>query len=842
MKKFLFPALALGLVMTSCQSDEPFAPGMGEEVQATFTISVPDAMGTRAGEVNSALGGFSNGAGNLNYTVALLRAEDDVVMWSSKTPASVNGKSATFNPTVVQGYTYKIVAYATFDSAIDAPTVGSVIPADSGLGAISTLEGINNESEDAYFCNTTILGASSMEATLKRPFGKLRLVAEDYDKFHDLGLEVANVKVTYGGAVVMNTQFDASTKAFEGTATSKVFEFAGETSYSEEANKDTNGVYTVFTDYLPASETGETMYPFEIEVTYKNSKGTYTRTFAQDIPVKRNYLTTLRGDFFTTEAALTLTVDEMFANEEEYGTEGNLYIVDVQNTFDSVIEKIKNDKPEYATITLKADATHVTNAGHGSDALYNAGVAKQVTINGNGHTLTFTGAGVGEFGVKDGLLVLNDLNIVDNSVSYNEGAWELTYLEMASVKATNVNFMDEITLEGEVAEFKDCTFLSNEENVYAAWISSGSVAFEKCHFTGYRGLKMHEDYGSEIKKVVVNECVFENITKKPGIAIGDLNADTEVVITNNEFIMCQAGDQGNYMYETDTNVNTFNFTEENNDVISKTETIANATELKNVLTSAGLAGAGSTVVNITSDIDMTGIAWTPVKINGYNGADIVYVNGNNHKIKGLTAGLFAGGFAGGSGIIINDLTIENSTIVADNTQGYGAFVGCADSMDKIELNNCHLINSSIITPNDGANESRIGGLIGWTAGYNNQNDGPVDSYINVKNCSVVNCVLKGAGSIGAIVGHAGANAATFTTIENCTVKNCNLTSTDDGGWRVGVVVGTANNGQCVINNITESGNVLSQTGKTAPAGQSNLYGRFVPAGTGTLVIDGVAIN
>ena len=218
------------------------------------------------------------------------------------------------------------------------------------------------------------------------------------------------------------------------------------------------------------------------------------------------------------------------------------------------------------------------------------------------------------------------------------------------------------------------------------------------------------------------------------------------------------------------------------------------------------------------------------------------MNGNNHKIKGLTAGLFAGGFAGGSGIIINDLTIENSTIVANNTQGYGAFVGCADSMDKIELNNCHLINSTIITPNDGANESRIGGLIGWTAGYGNPNDGPVDSYINVKNCSVVKCVLKGAGSIGAIVGHAGANKATYTTIENCTVKDCELTSTDDGAWRVGVVVGTANNGQCVINNITESGNVLSQTGKTAPVGQSNLYGRFVPAGTGTLVIDGVAIN
>lgn len=834
MKKFLFPALALGLVMTSCQSDEPFAPGMGEEVQATFTISVPDAMGTRAADHSSAEGGFSNREGRqLNYTVALLN-QNDKVMYSETCQS--DGETATFHPTVVQGYTYKVVAYATFGNAVDPSAINEAFDGNDALASIATLKGISDESEDAYYCfDTEVLGGAEMSATLKRPFGKLRLVATDYDKLKALGTDVASVKVTYGENVVMETHFNAMAEAFGGKATSKEFE-ANKATYAEAANE-----LTVFTDYLPASKTGETMYPFTIVTTYTNGE-TYTRTFAQDIPVKRNYLTTLRGDFFTTEAALTLTVDEMFENEEEYGTEGNLYIVDAQNSFDSVIEKIANDKPEYATITLKADATHVTNAGHGSDALYNAGVAKQVTINGNGHTLTFTGAGVGEFGVKDGLLVLNDLNIVDNSVSYNEGAWELTYLEMASVKATNVNFKDEITLEGEVAEFKDCTFLSNEENVYAAWISSGSVAFEKCHFTGWRGLKMHEDYGSEIKKVVVNECVFENITKKPGIAIGDLNADTEVVITNNEFIMCQAGDQGNYMYETDTDVTTFKFTEKNNDVISKTETIATATQLKDVLTSAGLAGAGSTVINITSDIDMTGIAWTPVKINGYNGADIVYVNGNNHKIKGLTAGLFAGGFAGGSGIIINDLTIENSTIVADNTQGYGAFVGCADSMDKIELNNCHLINSSIITPNDGANESRIGGLIGWTAGYNNQNDGPVDSYINVKNCSVVNCVLKGAGSIGAIVGHAGANAATFTTIENCTVKNCNLTSTDDGGWRVGVVVGTANNGQCVINNITESGNVLSQTGKTAPVGQSNLYGRFVPAGTGTLVIDGVAIN
>lgn len=240
---------------------------------------------------------------------------------------------------------------------------------------------------------------------------------------------------------------------------------------------------------------------------------------------------------------------------------------------------------------------------------------------------------------------------------------------------------------------------------------------------------------------------------------------------------------------------------------------------------------------------MTGQEWTPIEVDGYHGADIVTIDGKGHTITGLTASLFAGGFAGGSGIVIKNLTIADSNIVADDTQGYGAFVNCADSMDVITLVNCHLVDSSIITPNDGANESRIGGLIGWTAGYNNQNDGPVDSYITVKNCSVTGCTFKGAGSIGGICGHAGANAATFTTIENCTITNNTLISTDDGGWRVGVVVGTANNGQCVINNITESGNTLQQVGKTAPEGEKrNYYGRFVPAGSGHLTIDGVAIQ
>ncbi len=163
-------------------------------------------------------------------------------------------------------------------------------------------------------------------------------------------------------------------------------------------------------------------------------------------------------------------------------------------------------------------------------------------------------------------------------------------------------------------------------------------------------------------------------------------------------------------------------------------------------------------------------------------------------------------------------------------------------MEEITLINCHLINSSIITPNDGANESRMGGLVGWTSGYSNVNDGPVKTYVNIKDCSVVGCTIKGAGSIGGICGHAGASDWTYTTIENCTVTGNTLISTDTGSWRVGVAVGTANVGQVTVNNLTENGNTLVQGDKVAPTGVRSYVGRLSLGTTGSFVVDGVAIT
>lgn len=273
------------------------------------------------------------------------------------------------------------------------------------------------------------------------------------------------------------------------------------------------------------------------------------------------------------------------------------------------------------------------------------------------------------------------------------------------------------------------------------------------------------------------------------------------------------------------------------DVVS----VGTAADLQQMLTQLTSSGAGDNVVNITSDINIGSVQWVSPVIQGYTGADVITINGNGHTITGLNAPLISSGFAGGCGVIIKDLTIKNAEFDASaayEETGVGAFICAVDSMDMITLSNCHLIDSKITG-------SRTGGLVGWTSGYNTPNDGPVDTYVTITDCSVVGCEIIGYGTVGAINGHAGANAATFTKIEGCTVTDNTLISYDDS-YRVGIVLGTANVGQVTINDITESGNTVKQINGSIeiprPDGQSPLYGRTVLGTTGSLTIDGVSIS
>ena len=216
-----------------------------------------------------------------------------------------------------------------------------------------------------------------------------------------------------------------------------------------------------------------------------------------------------------------------------------------------------------------------TGASHGSTP-FGAEDINSVTIVGAGaenSSITFVGSGVGPVRANGtGVLTVKDVTVIDETVSYAENSWEFGYLEIGTenseVVFENVVFESAIMIGGAKASFINCTFKSPVANEYAVWVDNGNVSFEGCTFVGNRGLKIHEDYGTEIVEVTVNNCTFDSLTKKPGIAIGTLNAATTVEILNSKFINCQAGDQNLYMYETDTDLSTITFVNKNNQVIN----------------------------------------------------------------------------------------------------------------------------------------------------------------------------------------------------------------------------------------------------------------------------------
>ena len=554
-------------------------------------------------------------------------------------------------------------------------------------------------------------------------------------------------------------------------------------------------------------------------------------------------------DIPTINLGITLNATQLAYEEDSFGPdydEDAFYYDALATTEAELVAAVADPDVKVIAISGKVPFT-AASAGASTDmgGVTLVGITDDATLE-----VVGTGGGLSNVNMKN-------LSVIDSTfyTSENgENAWEFTYLELEGTNTfKNVVFTDGVFFEGDNTCI-NCTFMGHDNDsseygtttMYGAWVYDGKASFTGCSFSGTRGLKVADQYsGSDVNDVVVDNCTFGPLTEKPGIAVDNRLGALKLVIKNSNFAGTQPGDGASnadngvpYIYENDNRTPAVTEIVLENNLVSMYYDVNSASDLATELGKAGAAGAGNTVIRLNADLNMTGINWTPISVDGYHGADIVTIDGQGHTITGLTAPLFAGGFAGGSGIVIKDLTIADSEIVSKNTLGSGAFIESVDSMALITLTNCHLKNSTVT----GGAGSRTGGLIGWTAGYNNVNDGPVKTYVTIEDCSVIECTITCDGSVGGIYGHAGNNAWTYSTVKNCTVKDCKLNSTDDGDWRVGVVVGTANVGELTISGITASGNTLTQTGKTAPAGQSDLYGRFVPGSTGKLTIDGVAIN
>lgn len=430
--------------------------------------------------------------------------------------------------------------------------------------------------------------------------------------------------------------------------------------------------------------------------------------------------------------------------------------------------------------------------------------------------------------------------------------------------------------------FDRCQFTNDTSGKFNLWNYGGNTEVKGSTFTGTRGIKTYNEGDLDVAPTVtVTDTSFDGLTEKAAIVASKPTNITLTTVTatdctkgllqkdiegskGEQKVTIEANGTGisgdfNITAQKDAEAakNEFNITAGtfpggiNNDYLApganfdattgevKMSYVAKIGDTEYPTLADAFAATdktGDTVIELLDDINMTGKSWTPVSVDGYYGQGVITLNGNGKTITGLSAPLFAGGFAGKSGIVIKDLTIAGADINdTTNAQGIGAFINCVDSMTRIELDNCHLKNSKIVSTGG----ARVGGLIGWTSGYNNPNDGPVDTKVTLTNCSVENVTIEANGSVGGLIGHAGANPATYHTITGCTVKDSTLKCTETGkSWRVGDLVGTANVGQVTVDAATSaSQNSLTQENADPQKPEDSIFGRKEVGTAGLVIID-----
>ena len=307
-----------------------------------------------------------------------------------------------------------------------------------------------------------------------------------------------------------------------------------------------------------------------------------------------------------------------------------------------------------------------------------------------------------------------------------------------------------------------------------------------------------------------NGCVATiKLTKgKVGISkdsiIGKLDLSTavaEAAVVNNGIVFNV--DKGN---NTTTTINVS--TKPSNEVIE----IGTADALIN-LAAAQNQGMFESALNIkiTADIDLTGRTWTPFgdafdpSANATNNqkkyAFTGSIDGNNHKIVGLSSDGYVGG---------KSFSIQASS---DNGTPFGLITYAVGDIT---------IKNLSIEANVTGNWSGVSAFIGV---YSQQYSGNEPDTISFINC-VANGSLQGQEKVGGFIGTSYLSLGTdskcaFVTLEGC-INNASITGKKEGTCRIGGLVGTMNADDSrstqtynTFKNCVNNGNVIGTKANTA---------------------------
>ena len=336
LKKVMY---GMSFLLAGCQAEELFedgavAPGDGN---VTFTVSAPEAMPeSRAvlGEnSNSALGGVTNvntEEYDLRYQLAVYRVEngDYVEAVSPQMKIVDKYEPVTYSLRLTPNRNYQVVVWADFvrEGETEDLHYNTSDFRNIQVPELPDKYILNDESKDAYFTTVPVSveeDAVTEDLVLKRPFAKVRVITTDWG-YENLEMP-DNFKVTYYGCkrfVNLDPVLGVSSYDKLGDAG-----LSGFTATIDKAEKDyaqgydaSEGNRTVIVDYLMTDLEEQTPIHMTIEA-LDGETLIASHDLSTDIPIQRNWLTTIIGNVLTTGSEFNITIDEGFENEWIVGEE-----------------------------------------------------------------------------------------------------------------------------------------------------------------------------------------------------------------------------------------------------------------------------------------------------------------------------------------------------------------------------------------------------------------------------------------------------------------------------------------------------------------------------------------
>ena len=413
--KFRFLALlALVLGLASCQNDpEGINIDANGEAAVTLNVSLPEEA-TRAAGANSALGAIGNidveNSFDIRYILEVYNPDGSLAK-ERMTKIKDTETTAAFSFRLIPGRGYKFVVWADFvaEGADPDDTTNDDLHYNTtaGLRAVTVVTNnwtVIDESRDAYTGVADVAnfsGASSVpEINLTRPFAKLRVVTNDIKEM--ISVRPAEVKVNYFNTKFYNS-FDAFTEKASGSVdapadlTVKLIDATDPDTYTGET-PETNGVQTLFADYFFGAEDDRVMFTLDVKDNGTTPQNLPQVTFNTNIPVKRNYLTTVYGPILTDSNNITVTIDSAFENVDNNGNGTDPdYEVKVVDSAVDFLKALKDPKIGHIVLTQSFTITAEDIAAAGvSTFATRVGEAEGNTtvINLNGFTITFADGAV----------------------------------------------------------------------------------------------------------------------------------------------------------------------------------------------------------------------------------------------------------------------------------------------------------------------------------------------------------------------------------------------------------------------------------------------------------------